>query len=326
MTRPDVSVIIPVYNAAKYIEKCIDSILSQSVENIEVVAVNDCSADDSAAVLERMASADPRIKVINKERNEGSMMARHTGYNVADGRYFAFVDADDYLPDGALKKLLDKAVETKADIVAGDFDLIKPDGSAVRKTRHDHLTDNPDSYMRFILTGGGNALWGSLFSRRLFDEYEYPAIMHQGFADDRIVLTTMLVKARPSIAMLADAAYCYVVNYESMTRENFDFVKERKVLTALYFCYNLLNGLTDKFRAENDAFLSRYISLYIERGHPVREVPGYNDDIERLLSFASLKQTLGLRLAFHTRMCESLPLYGRMCASARVKIRRWLGK
>lgn len=326
MTRPDVSVIIPAYNAEKYIERCIISILSQPVTDIEIVAVNDASTDGTMALLSRLADADPRITVIDKKRNEGSMMARHTGYNVARGRYFFFADADDYLPEGALKKLLDRARETGADIVAGDFNLVKPDGTSLRKTRHDHLTSDPDSYMRFILTGGGNALWGSLFSRRLFDEYEYPAIMHQGFADDRIVLTTMLVKARPVLATLADAAYCYVVNYDSMTRENFDFAKERKVLTALYYCYNLLNGLTDRFRKENDAFLSRYIGLYIERGHPVKEVPGYNSDIEKLLSFTTLRRTLGLRLAIHTSMCSMIPAYGRVCAVARVRIRRLLGK
>ncbi len=326
MKRPDVSVIIPVYNAGKYIERCVKSILSQPVDDIEIVAVNDASTDDSAEILGRLSAADPRIKVINKTQNEGSMMARHTGYNIASGKYFAFVDADDYLPEGALKKLLDKAAETGADIVAGDFDLIKPDGTSLRKTRHDRLTRQADSYMRFILTGGGNALWGSLFSRSLFDEYEYPAIMHQGFADDRIVLTTMLVKARPTIATLADAAYCYVVNYESMTRENFDFEKERKVLTALYYCYNLLNGLTDEFRRENDAFLSRYIGLYIERGHPVKEVPGFNDDIEKLMSFASMRKNLGLRLALHTAVCKAVPVYGSLCSKARVRIRRMLGK
>ncbi|MDE5786697.1 MAG: hypothetical protein K2H98_09210, partial [Duncaniella sp.] len=99
-----------------------------------------------------------------------------------------------------------------------------------------------------------------------------------------------------------------------------------KVLTALYYCYNLLNGLTDRFRKENDAFLSRYIGLYIERGHPVKDVPGYNADIERLLSFRSLRKTLGLRLAVHTTICSLIPVYGRVCASARTSIRRLLGK
>ncbi|MDE6581837.1 MAG: glycosyltransferase [Duncaniella sp.] len=327
MTRPDISVIIPVYNAGKYIERCIDSILSQPVENIEVVAVNDASSDDSAEVLARLSAADSRIKVINKPQNEGSMMARHTGYNIAQGRYFAFVDADDYLPENSLRRLLDKAEEDRADIVIGDFILEGSDGRKQRLHRHGKFDSTADSYMRYILNGGGNSsMCGAVFDRRLFDDYEYPAIKHLCFSDDRVVMTTMMVKAQPKMASIDEITYSYFVNYESMTRSRLDKQKDREALESLYLCYNLLNGMTDRFRKENDAFLSKYISLHIEKGNQVKDIEGFNDDISDLMNFGSLRKNLGMRLAIHTQLCKIVPFYGKLCSGARVKIRHLLGR
>ncbi|MDE6485536.1 MAG: glycosyltransferase [Duncaniella sp.] len=327
MTRPDVSVIIPVYNAAKYIEKCIDSILSQPVENIEVVAVNDASSDDSAEILARLSAADSRIKVINKPQNEGSMMARHTGYKVAQGRYFAFVDADDYLPAGSLRHLLDKAAEVKADIVIGDFILEGSDGRTQRLHRHGKFDSSADSYMRYILNGGGNSsMCGAVFDRRLFDDFDYPEIKHMCFSDDRVVMTTMMVNAQPKMASIDEVTYSYFVNYESMTRSRLDEKREREVLESLYFCYNLLNGMTDKFRKENDAFLSRYLSLHIEKGNRVTDIAGFNDNISDLMKFSNFRKNLGLRLAVHTQLCKIVPYYGKLCSAARVRIRHLLGR
>ncbi len=324
---PEVSVIIPVYNAEKYIKRCIDSILTQGIGDLEVVAVNDASTDRSAEVLAGLAAADSRITFIDKKVNEGSMMARNTGYKAARGKYFAFVDADDFIPEGSLRKLLDKARDEQADVVVGDFELVSDEGKRTLLVRHGKFSDRADSYMRYILNGGGNSsMCGSLFARRMFDDCDYPEIDRLCYSDDRVVMTTMMVRMQPKMAWIDAVTYCYYVNYQSMTRGKLNMEKEVRILESLYYCYNLLNGMTQRFRKENDAFLARYIGLSIERGVDVRKIDGWNEDIEELVSFSGLRRSLGLRLAMHTSLCRIIPIYGKVCSQMRYRVRKMLGR
>ena len=96
MKKIMLSVIIPVYNVEKYLRKCVDSILLQDFANMEVILVDDGSPDNSGAICDEYAEKDARVKVIHKE-NGGVSSARNTGLDVAQGKYIAFVDSDDYL-------------------------------------------------------------------------------------------------------------------------------------------------------------------------------------------------------------------------------------
>ena len=90
-----VSIIVPVYNAASYIEETVASVISQTFTDWELILVNDCSPDNSLSIIQALASQDPRIRVIDKKQNEGAAKARNTGLEAAKGRYIAFLDADD---------------------------------------------------------------------------------------------------------------------------------------------------------------------------------------------------------------------------------------
>lgn len=116
-----VSIIIPVYNAEKYIERCIDSILSQTYDNWEVIAVNDGSTDKTLEKLNQY-SYDKRITIIDIP-NGGVVNARETALRNVAGQYLMFVDADDYLPIDAICLMVDKMSDTKADLVVGGYTL-----------------------------------------------------------------------------------------------------------------------------------------------------------------------------------------------------------
>lgn len=115
---PEISVIVPVYNAEDHIEECIRSILAQTFSNIEILLINDGSTDASGAVCEMYAQTDLRIKLISTT-NQGVAAARNLGMEHAAGKWLCFVDSDDYLPADALEKLLLSAGD--ADIVIGDY-------------------------------------------------------------------------------------------------------------------------------------------------------------------------------------------------------------
>ncbi len=115
-----VSVIVPVYNVEKYLPECIDSVLGQTLQDFELICVNDCSPDNSAEILKDYSNRDERIVVINHQTNKGQAGARNSGIDVAKGRYIYFLDSDDFLAcDDALESLYDAAWKDNADEVIG---------------------------------------------------------------------------------------------------------------------------------------------------------------------------------------------------------------
>ena len=111
------SVIMPVYNVAKYLPMCLDSIICQTLDDIEIICVNDGSTDESLSVLQEYKEKDSRIIIIDK-KNEGSGVARNTALAIAQGEYVYFVDGDDWLDnDSVLKMLYEKAMADELDIL-----------------------------------------------------------------------------------------------------------------------------------------------------------------------------------------------------------------
>lgn len=166
-----ISVIVPVYNAERHIEKCVDSILRQTYPNIELILVDDGSSDSSLEVCKQLQDKDPRIKVFTKV-NGGPSSARKFGVQNATGEYINFVDSDDTIPLDSLQLLFSKAKEFDLDITQGARNFIPFDG------KENKLSDfkeerilNKNQYINSLFSGEANAgPWGSLFKRSLFDE------------------------------------------------------------------------------------------------------------------------------------------------------------
>ena len=137
-----ISVIVPVYNTGPMLERCIKSLLKQSMKEIEIILVDDGSNDDSPKICDRFAEKDKRVKVIHK-KNEGVSIARNTGISAAKGAYIGFVDSDDWIDDNMYINLYSKAMETEADIVMCDATTVYDDG----KTEQDTITQIKNSTM-----------------------------------------------------------------------------------------------------------------------------------------------------------------------------------
>ncbi|WP_158548544.1 glycosyltransferase [Parvularcula marina] len=120
---PKISVIIPVYNVEDYLEECVQSVLSQSLQDIEVICVNDGSPDNSQTILERFADQDERIRIIEKE-NGGLSSARNAGIRAARGEYIHFLDSDDYIKPGMYEKLYAHAKRNRLDLVKSNLGFI----------------------------------------------------------------------------------------------------------------------------------------------------------------------------------------------------------
>lgn len=118
---PKVSIIVPVYNVEKYLNRCIESLVHQTLKEIEIILVDDLSPDKSPQMCDNWAKKDPRIKVIHKERNEGLGFARNTGLDYAVGEYVMFCDSDDSYKQDACERFYNAAIEKNADVVSGCF-------------------------------------------------------------------------------------------------------------------------------------------------------------------------------------------------------------
>lgn len=141
---PKVSIIVPVYNVEEYIERCVNSLINQTLTDIEIILVDDSSTDSSLEICKKIALEDNRIKVIHKA-NEGAGMARNSALEIATGKYIGFVDSDDYIEPDMFKSLYEIAEKYSSDLVMSgvifvDGNMFSQEGDHIRKTYFDKDT------------------------------------------------------------------------------------------------------------------------------------------------------------------------------------------
>ena len=261
MSLPLVSVVIPVYNLAHKIRASMDSVLSQGYKNIEIILVNDGSKDDSLAVCEEYARKDPRVKVIS-QANAGPGAARNAGMKVFKGKYVCFVDSDDLMTDGALKRMLDMVAKDDSDLLIAHFNIlmnnqsydrgyIKEDRLLNRKEFLHELSHRPGSYYY-------SALWNKLYVGDIIRK-------HHLFFDDTYAwgedfeFNMRYYHYVNSVSFLKDAVYNYKRTYSGQTwRTMFEFGDSIKIKARLYKALKSLYhkaGLLTRYRF----YIYRYI-------------------------------------------------------------------
>ncbi|WIH80310.1 glycosyltransferase family 2 protein [Brachyspira pilosicoli] len=114
---PKVSVVIPIYNVEKYLKKCLDSVINQTLKDIEIICVNDCSSDNSESIIKEYINKDNRVKLISHKENQGLGFARNSGLLESRGEYISFIDSDDFVSENFIEELYNTAVKYNADIV-----------------------------------------------------------------------------------------------------------------------------------------------------------------------------------------------------------------
>ncbi len=125
-----ISVIIPVYNAEKYLARCLKSVINQTFKDIEIICINDVSSDNSAEILNEYSKKDERIKVINNSENMGAALSRNAGIDAAKGEYIYFIDADDYIDEKYLEGMFSVIEREKCDIVFNAAILSESSGNS----------------------------------------------------------------------------------------------------------------------------------------------------------------------------------------------------
>ncbi len=193
---PCISIIVAVYNAENTLKRCLDSLVNQSLQDIEIILVDDGSVDSSGSICDKYAASDSRIKVFHKE-NEGVSKTKQFGLDHATGEYFVYLDSDDYVDKEIYKKLYSKAVEEQADIACCD----------ILRLEHDHpRIDGHDRISSFshiaYLDGLIDVLFGSICNRivrrSLLEEFGVRFNPEISFGEDKLVLVELLSKTLAS--------------------------------------------------------------------------------------------------------------------------------
>ena len=210
----DISVIVPCYNANRYLNVCLESLKAQRSPQIEMIFIDDGSTDSTGAMLDAFARTEPRAKVIH-ERNEGVSAARNRGIAMAKGRYIAFMDADDALEENALSILFQAAVRTGAQITSANHTLFNMEKNCRVPVKIDPVVPRPSEIVREIIHMHRiyNNLWNKLYVRELFaDGLKLDENVRIG--EDALLNPQLYLHAK-SVTHIPDHTYVYRVHDRS---------------------------------------------------------------------------------------------------------------
>ncbi len=218
MNKPLVSVIVPVYNASGYLEKSLGSLTAQTYENLEIIAVDDGSLDDSFRILEKMAEEDKRIRVFTKE-NGGSSSARNSGLKVATGEYIGFMDADDYIEKDMYENLVGVLEENYSADVSQILSCEEDENGKKIKDFGDgfdsrDLFSGREYFRTLLLHTGDSSFCTKLFRRSIFEG----SYFSEGRLNEDFELLVKMSEKFRNLAVCKKPGYHIVLRSQSNTR------------------------------------------------------------------------------------------------------------
>lgn len=253
-----VSLVVPIYNSSKYLNKCIDSLVNQTLKDIEIIAINDGSTDSSLDIMEKFQkSYREQIKIIDGP-NEGVGSARNKGIDIATGEFIKFVDADDYLKLDILDKMYQVAKENSVSLVRGNYQtIIGPiktvdtcSWSGIKQNQVVDVHENKD-YIVTETSGIGN----KLISRELLGDLRFPE--HTKWED--LAIMPVVVASSERLFHMDEPVYNYRINMNTTVK---DFIRKIPSILDIIKCLDIIEehmknrGLAEEYREQIE-------SLYI---------------------------------------------------------------
>lgn len=235
MADPKVSIIVPVYNTERYLARCISSLQAQTLQDIEILLIDDGSKEECAALCDQFAQEDTRIKVLHKQ-NGGLGFARNSGLDLATGEYVGFVDSDDYIEPAMYQDLYAAAMDHDADLVVSGIcfvggNMFGKEDEYVRKTVFPSLTLFDEVNRKQLLLGVVGALpheaddcrYGAsvcknLFRRSMIEEHGLRFLSERQFLSEDTLFMVDVIKSLKRAVGLPEAYYCYCRNGDSLSK------------------------------------------------------------------------------------------------------------
>ena len=221
--NPKISVIIPIYNAEKYLSDTLESVLSQSFTGFEVIAVNDGSTDGSLGLLKIYAERDSRIRIIDKP-NTGVSDTRNVAIKAAKGEYLAFLDADDVYAENYLKRMYGVAEEREADIVVCNYLTFR--GNVPSFSRSDRANAKPVAVRELLDNGLMTPLWAKLIKKSIVTKNKISFDTNLAFGEDLFFSWKACLTSSGTV-MVDDKLYGYRMSSDGATSRYHDRLYEK---------------------------------------------------------------------------------------------------
>lgn len=289
MDKTRISVIIPVYNTEKYLEKCLNSVISQSLEEIEIIVVNDCSSDNSLKIIKKYIQKDNRIILINKKENEGVSEARNSGIKIARGEYILCVDGDDWIEKDCLKELYEMAKKNEAEIVVSDFYLDYGNKNVVyqidQENRMQTFFKKEDAIKNIFSGKGFPSIWNKLVKREIYEKnnIKFPTNISMG---EDLLTVLSLIYSSTKIIKLNKAYLHYIQNPKGATKEY-----RYKALEDIYYVLRKIDSLfKEEYREFVEKLKFHQLSIWIFRVKPKYNDKLYKDILKEYLSLLESKK------------------------------------
>lgn len=225
-----ISFIVPIYNVEPYLTRCINSLLNQTYENIEIILVNDCSPDNSKSIMESYSQKDSRVKCIFQPKNMGVSAARNKGLEAATGDWIAFCDGDDwYLPEFC-EEMLKSAEKNGSDFVICNYQLVSDNGPSVTVDSISAIKD--DLSVKNVIACGSVSSCCHLFKKELFRLSN--ALYPEGIGhSEELPVIPVLAKYSQKISIVDKALYCYYQRSGEVSASNSTADYEDQLLVSI---------------------------------------------------------------------------------------------
>lgn len=255
-----VSVIIPMYNSEEYISKCVDSVINQTLREIEIILVDDGSTDKTLEICNEYAILDDRIKII-KQKNKGVSSARNKGINFATGEYVTFVDSDDFIENNMLEILYGKAIKNNCNIVISGMNLINKnnENNESYNINNSKIYKKHEAFKLFYYNQAPfspNYAWGKLIKKSILDKVKFREDIF--LMEDALFCMESFIECKNSIMYVNKHLYNYIQRKGSASKS---FNKKR--ISSFYALEELINLARRIDKNYEQEFLKVYSKLIL---------------------------------------------------------------
>lgn len=227
LEQPKVSIIVPVYNVEKFLDRCLNSLINQTLKEIEIICINDGSVDNSLQILEKFAKQDDRITILN-QKNSGQSTARNRGIDKASGIYLGFVDSDDWVDLNYFEKLYTSAEKYNCDMaVSGIIRLHKWNKKFHLKFEEEKVTDNTDEKFEICDVPELSYVWNKIYKRESFMSKNLR--FEEGIFFEDVIMTPKILYSLGKLITVPDTYYYYWRNPNSTVTKRTDKVNNDSI-------------------------------------------------------------------------------------------------
>lgn len=281
-TNPLISVIVPIYNTAKYLPKCLDSIINQTYQNLEIILIDDGSTDDSGKIADQYAHKNSRIKVIH-QKNQGLSGARNTGIKKTTGAYITFVDSDDYIEPKMIEHLISSLYKTRADVSCCSFKEVYPNGKTIGfNHNHQEHIFTTKAALRAMLKEEGFMVSTTmkLFPTKFFKDIKFP----EGKLHEDVGTTYKLILKASKIAFIPYEDYVYVHHNDSIINNSFNDQKFDLIELTDQMCDDIDKHYPTLKNTTNERRIRARFSI-------LRQIPTNHPKTKGLISYLKTHQS-----------------------------------